>query len=110
MIALARGKIKLQIELKYYGKDRGLAAKVADLIRRENFESECEVTSLDHEGLMAAKRQNPRLTVVALITYAVRRPRPARRRGAERQYGGAERPADPRREAARSASLRVDGR
>ena len=47
VIALARGKIKLQIELKYYGKDRGLAAKVAELIRREDFEDQCEVTSLD---------------------------------------------------------------
>ena len=71
VIALARGKIKLQIELKYYGKDHGLAAKVADLIRREGFEAQCEVTSLDYDGLMAAKRHNPRLTVVALVTYAV---------------------------------------
>ena len=59
VIELARGKIKLQIELKYYGKDQGLAAKVADLIHREGFESECEVTSLDYDGLMAAKRRNP---------------------------------------------------
>ncbi len=71
VIALARGKIKLQIELKYYGKDRGLAAKVAEMIRREGFEAECEVTSLDYDGLMAAKRHNPRLTTVALVTYAV---------------------------------------
>ncbi|MGP0064012.1 MAG: glycerophosphodiester phosphodiesterase [Isosphaeraceae bacterium] len=71
VIALARGKIKLQIELKYYAKDRGLAAKVAELIRREDFEAQCEVTSLDYDGLMAAKRHNPLLTVVALVTYAV---------------------------------------
>ncbi len=71
VIELARGKIKLQIELKYYGKDHGLAAKIADLIHREGFESECEVTSLDYDGLMAAKRRNPRLTVVALLTYAL---------------------------------------
>jgi glycerophosphoryl diester phosphodiesterase len=71
VIALARGKIKLQIELKYYGKDRGLAAKVAEMIRREGFEAECEVTSLDYDGLMAAKRHNPRLSTVALVTYAV---------------------------------------
>ena len=70
-IALARGKIKLQIELKYYGKDRGLARKVAELIRREEFEEHCEVTSLDEEGLRLAKRANPRLNVVALVTYAL---------------------------------------
>jgi glycerophosphoryl diester phosphodiesterase len=70
-IALARGKIKLQIELKYYGRDRGLARKVAELIRQEEFEGQCEVTSLDEQGLMLAKRANPRLTVVALVTYAL---------------------------------------
>ena len=71
VIALARGKIKLQIELKYYGKDRGLARKVAELVRREGFEEHCEVTSLDEEGLRLAKRANPRLHVVALVTYAL---------------------------------------
>ena len=71
VIALVRGKMKLQIELKYYAKDRGLAAKVADLIRSEKFEEQCEVISLDFDGLMAAKRHNPRLTVVALVTVAV---------------------------------------
>jgi glycerophosphoryl diester phosphodiesterase len=71
VIALARGKIKLQIELKYYGKDRGLARRVAELIRREGFEDQCEVTSLDEDGLMKAKRANPRLRVVALVTYAL---------------------------------------
>jgi len=71
VVALAREKIKLQIELKYYGKDDGLADKVADLIRREDFEDQCEVSSLDYEGLMQAKRRNPRLKTVALVTYAV---------------------------------------
>jgi glycerophosphoryl diester phosphodiesterase len=71
VMALARGKIKLQIELKYYGKDRGLARKVAELIRREDFEDQCEVTSLDEGGLMKAKQANPRLRVVALVTYAL---------------------------------------
>lgn len=71
VIALARGKIRLQIELKYYGRDRGLARKVAGLIRDEHFEDYCEVTSLDEEGLRLARRANPRLKVVALVTYAL---------------------------------------
>ncbi len=70
-IALARGKIKLQIELKYYGKDRGLAEKVAALIKGAAFEDQCEVSSLDYEALLTAKRANPRLKVVALVTYAL---------------------------------------
>ncbi len=74
VIALARGKIRLQIELKYYGKDRGLARKVADLIRREDFEDQCEITSLDEDGLRKAKAANPRLKTVALVTYALGHP------------------------------------
>jgi glycerophosphoryl diester phosphodiesterase len=73
-IALARGKIKLQIELKYYGKDRGLAEKVAALIKHERFENQCEISSLDYEALMKAKRANPRMSVVALVTYALGNP------------------------------------
>jgi glycerophosphoryl diester phosphodiesterase len=71
VIALARGRIKLQIELKYYKQDHGLAEKVADLIRREAFEEDCEVSSLNYEALIKAKARNPRLKLVALITYAV---------------------------------------
>jgi glycerophosphoryl diester phosphodiesterase len=71
VIALARGRIKLQIELKYYGKDRGLARKVAELIRREDFEDQCEVISLDDDGLRQARQANPRLRVVALVSYAL---------------------------------------
>jgi glycerophosphoryl diester phosphodiesterase len=74
VIALARGKIKLQIELKYYGRDRGLARKVADLIRREAFEDQCEITSLDEDGLRKARAANPRLKTVALVTYALGHP------------------------------------
>jgi glycerophosphoryl diester phosphodiesterase len=74
VIALARDKIRLQIELKYYGQDRGLARKVAELIGREHFEGRCEVTSLDEDGLRKAKAANPGLKVVALVTYALGHP------------------------------------
>jgi glycerophosphoryl diester phosphodiesterase len=70
-IAITRGRVKLQIELKYYAQDKGLAAKVAELVRREQLEDECEVSSLDHEALLIAKRANPRLQVVALVYVAL---------------------------------------
>jgi glycerophosphoryl diester phosphodiesterase len=71
VIELARDKIKLQIELKYYGADRGLAEKVADLIARAKFEDQCEISSLDYKALLKAGKRNPRLKLVALVTYAV---------------------------------------
>jgi glycerophosphoryl diester phosphodiesterase len=70
VIKLARGKIKLNIELKFYGKDRRLAEKVARLIRAERFESQCVVMSLTHDGVVEAKRHNPRLRTGLIVTVA----------------------------------------
>lgn len=70
-IRLARGKIKLNIELKFRGRNRQLAGAVARLIRRERFESECVVASLTYDGLSEAKRHNPRLRTAAVVTFAV---------------------------------------
>lgn len=70
-IKLARGKIKLNIELKFRGKNRRLAGAVARLIDREHFESECVVASLTYDGLIEAKRHNPRIRTVAVVTFAV---------------------------------------
>jgi glycerophosphoryl diester phosphodiesterase len=71
MIAAARGRIKLNIELKFYGRDRRLAAKVADLLRAEQFEDECIVASLNYEGVRETKRHNPRLRTAAIVSAAV---------------------------------------
>ncbi|WP_406701121.1 glycerophosphodiester phosphodiesterase family protein [Singulisphaera sp. Ch08] len=70
-IKLARGKIKLNIELKFRGRNRELAGAVARLIHRERFESECVVASLTYDGLTEAKRHNPRIRTAAVITYAL---------------------------------------
>lgn len=70
-IHLARGKIKLNIELKFRGKNRELAGAVARLIRRERFESECVVASLTYDGLTEAKRHNPKIRTAAVVTFAI---------------------------------------
>jgi glycerophosphoryl diester phosphodiesterase len=71
MIAAERGRIKLNIELKFYGRDRRLAAKVADLLRAEKFEDECIVASLTYDGVLATKRFNPKLRTAAIVSAAV---------------------------------------
>jgi glycerophosphoryl diester phosphodiesterase len=71
VIDLARGRIKLNVELKVYGGDRRIAAATADLLRTEAFEDQCIVTSLDHEGVQLARRHNPRLRTALIVTYAV---------------------------------------
>jgi glycerophosphoryl diester phosphodiesterase len=74
VIDLARGRIRLNIELKSTERDpkrEALGATVADLIRSENFERDCFVTSLDHEAVAAARRRNPRLRTGEIVAAAV---------------------------------------
>ncbi len=72
VIAAARNKIKINIELKFYDKDlRTLAKKVADLLREEEFEDQCFVASLVEESVQLAKQYNPRLRTAAIVTVAV---------------------------------------
>jgi glycerophosphoryl diester phosphodiesterase len=71
VIDLCRGKMRLNIELKFYGPDRGLTRQVADLIREKDFESECIVTSLNDDALRQAKRHNPRLRTGLIVAHAL---------------------------------------
>jgi glycerophosphoryl diester phosphodiesterase len=71
VIALARGKIKVNIELKFPGKDHRMAKKVADLLRQEAFEDHCFVASLDYDGVTLAKKHNPKLRTAAIISVAL---------------------------------------
>jgi glycerophosphoryl diester phosphodiesterase len=70
VIDLCRGKIRLNIELKFFGPDLRLAPAVAELIRERKFESDCLLTSLNYEGLGEAKRHNPRLRTGLIVAYA----------------------------------------
>jgi glycerophosphoryl diester phosphodiesterase len=71
VIATARDRIKLQIELKFYDKDRKLAGDVARLIAREKFESQCVVSSLHYDGLLEVRRANPRIRTAAIVTFSI---------------------------------------
>jgi len=71
VIDLCRNKIKLNIEMKFFGRDLQLAGKVADIIRAQNFESECLVTSLNNDALRDGKRRNPRLRTGLTIAHAL---------------------------------------
>ena len=74
MIDTARGRIRLNIELKPTDRGRArdlLATAVADLIRSRDFEAECFLTSLDPEAVAAARRRNSRLRTGAIVSVAV---------------------------------------
>lgn len=70
-IDLARGRIKLNIELKYTWADPALAEKVGSLIRRSQFTSECVVSSLNFSVLTEIERDFPALTTGFIVLQAI---------------------------------------
>jgi glycerophosphoryl diester phosphodiesterase len=71
VIGLCRGKIRLNIELKFFGPDRRLVRKVADIVREQGVEHDCLVTSLNYDALVEVKRYNPRLRTGLTVAHAL---------------------------------------
>lgn len=70
-IALCRGNIRLNIELKIFGGDRRVSSLVAELLRRERMEGEVIVTSLDLEALELVQAAHRQLRVGLIVGKAV---------------------------------------
>jgi glycerophosphoryl diester phosphodiesterase len=70
-IDAARGKIKLNIELKYYGHDPRLADRVVRLLHDKDFAGQVVITSLEYRGLAEVRRLDPRIQVGYIVTASV---------------------------------------
>ncbi len=70
-IDLCRGRIRLNIEMKFFGPDRRLVGAVARILREQDFESDCLVTSFDYEALVEVRRHNPRLRAGLTVAHAL---------------------------------------
>lgn len=62
VIRLAKGRIKLNIEVKISENEPGIAERVVDIIRSENFSKDCIITSFDMETVKRFKAIAPDLT------------------------------------------------
>ena len=71
VIALVRGRMRINVELKYNVPDPGLAQAVVDLLRRERFLDQVVITSLDYEALREIERIEPDLQTGHIVTAAV---------------------------------------
>ena len=71
VIELARGKMKINVELKYNVPDPTLAPAVIDLLRRENFLDQVVITSLDPAALEQVEGIEPRLQTGHIVTASV---------------------------------------
>ena len=59
VIDLVRGRMKINIELKYNVPDPGLAPAVVELLRREDFIDQVVITSLDYAALKQVESIEP---------------------------------------------------
>jgi glycerophosphoryl diester phosphodiesterase len=71
VIDLARGRIKLNIELKVTGSPQGLVERVVDVVERNGFAEECVITSLEEAAVRAVKQQAPDLRVGFIVATAI---------------------------------------
>jgi glycerophosphoryl diester phosphodiesterase len=71
VLSLAKGQIRLNIELKYYAPDAGLAGEVARLVRDRNATEETLVTSFDYAALREVKRVNPRQRIGIIVAHSL---------------------------------------
>ena len=70
VIDLARGKLKINVELKYNVPDEGLAPAVVELLRRNEFVDQVVITSLEAPALKQIKSLEPRLKAGLIVTAA----------------------------------------
>jgi glycerophosphoryl diester phosphodiesterase len=70
-IDAARGRIKLNIELKYNGHDERLAERVVDLLHEQNFGDQAVITSLSAAGLAEVRRRDPHLRIGYIVGKSV---------------------------------------
>lgn len=71
VIDLVRGRMKINIELKFNVPDPGLAPAVVELLRREDFIDQVVITSLDYAALKQVESLEPRLKTGHIVTAAV---------------------------------------
>ncbi|MGD9350335.1 MAG: glycerophosphodiester phosphodiesterase, partial [Desulfobacterales bacterium] len=70
VIDLVRGRIKLNIELKYTWPDPTLTEKVVNIIRQNGFSSKCVVSSLNFSAVTEVKDSFPELTAGFIVFTA----------------------------------------
>jgi glycerophosphoryl diester phosphodiesterase len=70
-IDLARGHLRLNIELKYNGHDKRLAESTAELVRENGFVGESLITSLDSAGLRQVRAVAPEIEIGQIVTLSL---------------------------------------
>jgi glycerophosphoryl diester phosphodiesterase len=67
VLALCRGRVGVNIEMKMHGQERGIVELVIGVVHDTNSGDHCLVTSFDHEAALAVKRRAPGLRAGLII-------------------------------------------
>lgn len=70
VLQTCKGKVRVNIELKYYGHDQNLEQRVIDLVEAAGMESDVVIMSLNAQGIQKVKSLRPSWTV-GLLTAVV---------------------------------------
>jgi glycerophosphoryl diester phosphodiesterase len=70
VVDVARGRIKLNIELKFTWADPTLAEKVGNIIRQKGFSSDCVVSSFNFQALTEIRQSFAELTTGFIVFQA----------------------------------------
>ncbi len=70
-IEAARGRIKLNIELKFHDHNRQLLAEVMRIVEQAAFEQQCVITSLNFAALKEIAEKKPCLRRGLIVTAAI---------------------------------------
>ena len=68
VLKYCKGKLDLNIEIKYNGKNKGIVKKVVRTIEENNFEDHCVITSMNYSFLTQVKKINPDLRTGYIMT------------------------------------------
>ena len=75
LLAETKGRIKLNIELKYYGDHQpGLARKIVEALRRQGMLEQAVIQCLEYEPLLEVRRLAPEVPIGYLLSFNARKP------------------------------------
>lgn len=68
VLKFCKGRLDLNIEIKYNGKNKGIVHKVVRAIRKNKFEDHCVVTSMNYQFLEQIKKTAPEIRTGYIMT------------------------------------------
>lgn len=68
VLKFCKGRLDLNIEIKYNGKNKGIVKKVVRVIEQNGFEDHCVITSMNYGFLQQVKKADPNIRTGYIMT------------------------------------------